>query len=241
MRLDKAVYERGLVQSRSRAEQLIKNGDVRVNGEVCVKTSINVLENDVIDVTDTVHFVGRGGLKLKKALEEFDVSCSGKTVLDIGASTGGFTQCLLENGAKKVFAIDVGTAQLAPQLKNDARVVIMEKTNARTITPDMFGKKADMAVMDVSFISQTAIFPALFSCVEQSGEIITLIKPQFELDGSKLNKNGIVKDKKLYKKVIENIDQHARLYGRKITKMCESPVLGGDGNTEFLVLLENTL
>lgn len=238
MRLDKAVFLRGLAQSRSRAEQLIASGDVFVNGMPVNKASYSVEESDRILVQDSIGYVGRGGLKLEYALDTFGIVCQGKKALDIGASTGGFTQCLLRRGVQKVIAVDVGHGQMAPELVKDPRVVLLENTNARYLTPEMTGGRAELAVMDVSFISQTVLYPALFSCMEEQAPIITLVKPQFEAGSRCLNKKGVVKDPTVYPKVFETIDRHARALGRGVAKVCMSPVLGGDGNREFLVLLE---
>lgn len=238
MRLDKAVFLRGLAQSRSRAEQLIASGDVFVNGLPVNKTSYSVEESDRILVRDSIGYVGRGGLKLEYALDTFKIVCRGKKALDIGASTGGFTQCLLRRGVQKVIAVDVGHGQMAPELIEDPRVVLLENTNARYLTPEMTGGKAELAVVDVSFISQTALYPALFSCMEELAPVITLVKPQFEAGSRYLNKKGVIKDPAVYPKVLEAIDRCARALGRGVKKVCSSPVLGGDGNREFLILLE---
>lgn len=233
MRLDKAIFDKKLTQSRSRAEMLILSGAVKVNGKVITKPSQNVIETDVIEVED-IAYVGRGGLKLEGAIEAFDIDVCGLVALDVGASTGGFTQCLLKKGAKKVYALDVGHGQMAEEIANDNRVVLFEDTNAKDIYPKMFDQKLDIAVMDVSFISQTALYPALFSCVDRA---ITLVKPQFELEKKFLTKKGIVKDKKLYPLVFKKIQAEANKYGFQIEKACVSSILGGDGNKEFFVLL----
>ena len=233
MRLDKAIFNKKLAQSRSRAEMLIESGAVRVNGKVVTKPSQDIKENDVIEVED-IAYVGRGGLKLEGALDEFEINVSGLVALDIGASTGGFTQCLLKRGAKKVFAIDVGHGQMASEIAQDDRVELFEDTNARAIYLEMFSKKPDIAVMDVSFISQTVLYQALFACADC---VVALVKPQFELEKKFLAKKGIVKDKKLYQIVFQKIQNAAKNYGMQIEKACISPILGGDGNKEFFVLL----
>lgn len=238
MRLDKFIAEKGLTQSRSRAEQLISGGSVRVNGKTITKPAYSVEENDSVDVTDSINYVGRGGLKLEYAIREFGIDVNGKNALDIGASTGGFTECLLNCGAKSVCAVDVGHGQMAEKLKNDPRVTLLENTNARFITPEIIGGKKDIAVMDVSFISQTVIFNALFECVNESADIITLVKPQFEAGNVFLSKKGIIKDKRVYKSVLEKIDLSAREFGYGIENACVSPIKGGDGNTEFLVYIK---
>lgn len=233
MRLDKAIFERKLAQSRSRAEMLILSGAVKVNGNVSTKPSQNVEENDKIEVED-IAYVGRGGLKLEGALDTFELDVQDLVALDVGASTGGFTQCLLKKGVKKVFAVDVGHGQMAEEISNDERVELFEDTNAKDIFPQMFDQKIDIAVMDVSFISQTALYPALFLCVSQA---VILVKPQFELEKKFLTKKGIVKDKRLYPLVFKKIQAEANKNGMQIEKACASSILGGDGNKEFFVLL----
>lgn len=240
MRLDKSLLDRGLVPSRSRAALLIEGGGVSVNGKTILKCAFEVNENDELTVNDLIGYVGRGGLKLEKALESFGVSCEGKNALDIGASTGGFTQCLLRFGAASVTAVDVGHGQMHPSLVADPRVINLENTNARNLSPDVIGGLKDLAVMDVSFISQATIYPALFSCVSTDAPIITLVKPQFEAGSRYLSKKGVIKDKKVYLSVLTALDAVAHTYGRGVTNAMVSPILGGDGNLEFLILLEST-
>lgn len=234
MRLDKAIFERGLVQSRSRAAQLIDNNSVKVNGIIITKPSYDVKECDDIEVFDSIGYVGRGGLKLEEALKKFNIDVSGKDALDIGASTGGFTQCLLKYGAKSVVAVDVGCGQMHKSLIDDERVTLIEKFNAKDLKPELISGKKHIAVMDVSFISQTEIYSAMFSCLDDDGVAITLVKPQFEVVGKFLNKKGIVKDKKIYKDVFLKMQYNANKYGYSVFNICESPILGGDGNKEFL-------
>lgn len=217
---------------------MILRGDVQVNHVLVQKPSYQVKESDMISVNDSIGYVGRGGLKLEYALETFEIVCEGKKALDIGASTGGFTQCLLNRGAQSVIAVDVGHGQMAPVLAQDKRVRLLENTNARTLTPTLLGGRVDLAVMDVSFISQTVLYPAVFSCVEEEAPVIALVKPQFEAGSRYLNKKGVVKDKKVFLNVLENIDACARKSGRGIAEYCVSPILGGDGNTEFFVWLK---
>ena len=235
MRLDKAIFQRGIVQSRSRAALLIDENSVFVNGKIISKASFEVNDDDIIEVIDSIGYVGRGGLKLEFALKKFNIGVLGKTALDIGASTGGFTQCLLKFGADSVCAVDVGHGQMHESLLKDSRVMLIEKLNAKNLSPEIINGKKDIAVMDVSFISQTEIFPAMFSCVNENGIAITLVKPQFELGSKFLNKKGIVKDKKVYKEVLYKIQENALIYGFSIYEICNSPILGGDGNTEFFV------
>ena len=218
MRLDKFIAQKGLVQSRSRAEQLISDGSVKVNGKTVTKPAFSVEENDKIEISDSINYVGRGGLKLEYAINKFNISVNGVDALDIGASTGGFTECLLNFGAKSVCAVDVGHGQMAEKLKADPRVTLLEDTNARFITPEIIGGKKDLAVMDVSFISQTAIFGALFECVNDSADIVTLVKPQFEAGSEFLSKKGIIKDRRIYKSVLEKIDLSTNEFGYGIKK-----------------------
>lgn len=235
MRLDKFIAQKGLVQSRSRAEQLISDGSVKVNGKTVTKPAFSVEENDKIEISDSINYVGRGGLKLEYAINKFNISVNGADAIDIGASTGGFTECLLNFGAKSICAVDVGHGQMAEKLKADPRVTLLENTNARFITPEIIGGRKDLAVMDVSFISQTAIFSALFECVNDSADIVTLVKPQFEAGSEFLSKKGIIKDRRIYKSVLEKIDLSTNEFGYGIKNACVSPIKGGDGNTEFLV------
>lgn len=238
MRLDKAIFQRGLVQSRSRAALLIEEGSVLVNGETVLKASREVSDADEISVTDSIGYVGRGGLKLEHALKTFSVSADGKDCLDIGASTGGFTQCLLNNGAKRVVAVDVGHGQMHESIASDKRVVLFENTNARFITADTVLGKKDLIVMDVSFISQTEIYPAICDSLKDEGTAITLVKPQFEAGSRFLNKKGIVKDKKAYYLTFQKLLQHLLPLGLGIFDCCPSSIKGGDGNVEFLILIK---
>ncbi|MBR2860816.1 MAG: TlyA family RNA methyltransferase [Clostridia bacterium] len=237
MRLDKAIFLRNLTQSRSRAEQLISSGAVAVNGKTVYKSAFEVNDDDEISVQD-IGYVGRGGLKLEHALDSFSVDCKNVCALDIGASTGGFTECLLKRGAKSVVAVDVGHGQMHPKLVQDERVILLENTNAKDLTVELIGGKKDICVMDVSFISQTEIYPAMFSCLKEEGIAITLVKPQFEAGRKFLSKKGIVKDKKVFFSVLEKIEASANQFGFGVENACASPVLGGDGNKEFLVLLQ---
>lgn len=234
MRLDKAIFERGLVQSRSRASLLLNENSVKVNGIIVSKASLDVKDDDIIEVIDSIGYVGRGGLKLEAALKNFNIDISGKDALDIGASTGGFTQCLLNFKAKSVVAVDVGHGQMHESLLKDKRVTLMEKFNAKNLTPEIIGGKKDIIVMDVSFISQTEIFEAMFSCLSNDGVAVTLVKPQFEVGSKNLNKKGIVKDKRIYLDVFLKIQNSAKKYGYSVFNICDSPILGGDGNKEFL-------
>ncbi|MBE7091598.1 MAG: TlyA family RNA methyltransferase [Clostridiales bacterium] len=237
MRLDKALFEKGFVKSRSRAALLINENSVTVNGKIINKASFNINENDVISVIDTIGYVGRGGLKLEGAIKIFDIDVSGFDAVDIGASTGGFTECLLKFGAKSVVSVDVGHDQMDSSIKNDKRVTLLENTNAKDLTPELIGGKKDIAVMDVSFISQTEIYQAMFSILKENGIAITLVKPQFEAGSKYLNKKGIIKDKKIYLDVLKKIEKCANSFSYGVENACVSSILGGDGNVEFLILL----
>lgn len=239
MRLDRELTERGLFPSRAKAVEAISEGRVRVNGQTVTKNAFPVSASDVLDVDpEPDAYVSRAGLKLAAALDGFSVSPAGKTVLDVGASTGGFTDCLLRRGAKTVYAVDVGKGQLDPSLRSDPRVVSIEQTNARYMTKDLFPLLPDMAVMDVSFISQSLIYPALSSLLPQGGRLITLIKPQFEAGPELVGKNGIVRDPdgKKFKKILDRLQAAAAGEGLRLMQWMDSPILGGDGNREYLAL-----
>lgn len=235
MRLDVFLTSNGYADSRQRAKVLIIENCVSVNGKVVNKPSMDVSDEDVITVSgDPIGYISRGALKLKSAFESFKLDANGKTAIDVGASTGGFTEYLLEQGASRVFAVDSGTAQLAEKLRNDARVVSMEKYNARNLTPQDFPSLMDIAVMDVSFISQTLIIPALSSVMSEDCVFVSLIKPQFEAGRDAVGKGGIVKNPAsramAVKKVIDCAEQNRfRFYG-----LISSPIKGGDGNSEYL-------
>ena len=236
MRLDILITEKKLVKSRSTASDLIKKGLVKVNGEIVTKTAKDIAEDAVIEILEQPKYVSRGGLKLEKALEEFQISPENLIVLDVGSSTGGFTDCLLQKGAKKVYALDVGTDQLDTNLRNDPRVISMEKTDIRNIKtlPD----EIDMAVIDVSFISLEMILESVKNLLKAKGKIVALIKPQFETAREDKNKSGIVKNDELREKVLEKIKDHAKKINLKVLKETSSPILGGSGNKEYLVLME---
>ena len=236
MRLDILITEKKLARSRNTASDLIKNSLVKVNGEIIIKPAKDVAENAIIEILEQPKYVGRGGLKLEKALEEFQINPEGLIILDVGSSTGGFTDCLLQKGAKKVYALDVGTDQLDPTLKNDPRVISMEKTDIRNI--ETLPDKIDMAVIDVSFISLEMILESVKNLLKAKGKIIALIKPQFETAKTDKNKSGIVKNDELREKVLEKIKDYAKEINLKVLKETDSPILGGSGNKEYLVLME---
>ena len=238
-RIDKLLVTKNIVDSRSRAAVLVKEGKVLVNGEVVKKVSEKFDEDCLVEIQGEVFpWVSRGALKLLKALDVWSIKVQNKVCLDVGASTGGFTEVLLKNNAQKVFAIDVGHNQLAQKLKQDNRVTVKEKVNARDMGFDVVGEKVDLIVMDVSFISITLILENLLQFLKAEGEMIVLIKPQFEVGKEGLGKGGIVKDTALQKEVLENIKNHVQQFGLSIEGIEDSPIEGGDGNKEFLMYLK---
>ena len=236
-RLDVELFERGLCKSRERARQLIKNGFVTVDGRTCSKPAFTVTEENVLEVTGEDHsYVGRGGLKLEKAVGSFAVDLKDRVCLDIGASTGGFTEVMLSGGASKVYALDVGHGQLAPELASDERVVNMENTNIRESVINDFDKPISFIATDVSFISLKLVLPKIKELLAENGDAVVLIKPQFECGKSAVGKGGIVKDKKYHYEAAKNVISCAAEYGLVCESITTSPVKGGDGNTEFLAL-----
>lgn len=235
-RIDIFLTENGIVESRNRAQTLIKNGNIFVDGKVISKPSFEIKGDEDIKVTDEniCPYVSRGGIKLKTAIDAFGIDAREKVCLDIGASTGGFTDCLLKEGARKVFAVDTGFGQLHPLLKSDVRVVSLENVNARYLEFEAIKELCDICVMDVSFISQTKLYPAIVPLVKDGGIMITLIKPQFEVGRSGIGKGGIVKDEKLRKKAVEFVKEQAEIYGMVNCGCVPSAIKGGDGNTEYL-------
>lgn len=235
MRADAALAARGLAPSRERARALIEAGLATVNGATIDKPSRRVSEGDVLAVTGNTHpYVSRGGLKLEKALQVFDVNASGLVCVDVGASTGGFTDVLLRNGARHVYAVDVGTAQLHPSLRADPRVTCMEQVNARAMERAMFPEAPTLAVMDVSFISIRLILPALFELLGPDGRVISLVKPQFEAGRQRVGKGGIVSKAATHRDVLKEIVDFAPTLGWRVAGLDFSPITGGDGNVEFL-------
>jgi len=239
-RLDQALVERALCASREKAKRLILAGAVRVNGHPAKKASDNIKPADEIVVDTPEKFVSRGGHKLEHALAHFQLNVAGLTAIDIGASTGGFTDCLLQRGAAKVFAVDVGQGQLAWKLRSDPRVVVMEKTNARFLKPEHFPAPADLVVADCSFISLTKILPPAVPLLKADGIIVALIKPQFEAGKAEVDKGrGVITDAGIHERVLaelkEFVSTQAGLCWRGVV---ESPLLGPAGNKEFLALIE---
>ena len=221
--------------SREKARYYIKNGDVFVNGTVIEKPSYDVSEKDGVEIRDSIGFVGKGWLKLKKAIESFRLKFFDKTVLDVGASTGGFTDCALQNGAKKVYAVDVGHGQLDPKLASNDRVVNFEGRNILDISPENIDK-TDIVVSDVSFVSIKKILFHISNFIDEYGQIICLVKPQFEV-GKKRLKNGVVSDEKTHVEVVSDILDYAESLGLTVSGLDFSPIKGGEGNIEFLLYL----
>ena len=238
MRLDVYLTENKICKSRAAAQSLIKNGGVTLNGKAVTKNSIEVSENDIVSVIEQkqLKYVGRGGLKLERALELWRFDLNGALCVDIGASTGGFTDCMLQNGARKVYAVDVGRDQLDGKLRADSRVVSLEQTDIRDFSlPE--NEQADFIGTDVSFISLKMIFPHIYRLLKSGGYAVTLIKPQFEAGRKNLSKKGIVRDEKVRLSIVENIQNCALQCGFEIIGTEVSPIKGGDGNTEYLLAL----
>ncbi len=236
MRLDVYMAENGLVPSRAKAQEMIKNGSVTVNGKAASKPSEEINGADVVSLCENPlqRYVGRGGLKLEYALESFGISVEGAVAVDIGASSGGFTDCLLKKGAAFVYAVDSGEGQLHPSLLCDGRVENREHTNARYLKRSDFEKTPSVVVMDVSFISQTLILPSVADILKEGGTLVTLIKPQFELEKGALGKGGIVKTEKLRLRAVERVKASAADLGFQLLNITECAVHGGDGNIEYV-------
>ena len=240
MRLDVFLAEQGLARSRTHAASLIADGRVTVNGLASLKPSVNVTENDTVSVReDRDGYVSRGGLKLEAALETFGISPEGLVCADIGASTGGFTDCLLRHGAAKVYAVDSGHGQLDPKIAADGRVVSLEGVNARYMTCETLGERCSLVTCDVSFISQTLIIPKIAEILETGGTYVGLVKPQFEAGREALGKNGVVRDPRHHVAALEKVAGCLAENGMEITGIVRSPIKGGEGNTEFLVAAVN--
>jgi 23S rRNA (cytidine1920-2'-O)/16S rRNA (cytidine1409-2'-O)-methyltransferase len=243
--LDQALVERGLCESRERAKRAVMAGQVKINGRIAQKPSDTVKPQDQLTLEVADQFVSRGGFKLEHALKHFQISVAGNTAIDLGASTGGFTDCLLQYGAAKVFAVDVGQGQLAWKLRRDPRVVVMEKTNARELIADRFPQPflpVDWIVIDCSFISLRKILPPAIALLRTGGKIVALIKPQFEAGKAEADRGrGVITDRSVHERVVQELNefvtQQLCLRWRGIT---ESPLLGPAGNKEFLVLIEKT-
>ena len=237
-RLDVLIVSRGLCDSREQAQRLILAGEVSVREQVITKPGTKVDDSLPITLKSKPKYVSRGGLKLEGALQAFPVSVQGKVCLDIGSSTGGFTDCLLQNGALRVHAVDVGTNQLVWKLRNDPRVIVREQFNARYMTPEDLGEKVELIVSDVSFISLTKILPAAYGCLLPGGDLLVLIKPQFELQPEDIGAGGIVRDPELHQRAVDKIhDFVVNELGREWMGVADSPIKGMEGNKEFLAWL----
>lgn len=238
MRLDTYIHRLGFVPSREKAKRLIEDGFVSVNGVVVEKPAFLVDDGDDITVTDSpeLRYVSRGGLKLEAALDEFEINVFGLCAIDIGASTGGFTDCLLKRGAAHVWAVDSGHDQLAQVLRDDPRVTSLEGVNARSLTADDIGQLCDIVVMDVSFISQTLLYETATNLLIPEGILISLVKPQFEVGRDKIGKGGIVRDVSASKNAVFECINSAKKHGLECLGVIDSPIEGGDGNREYLAM-----
>jgi len=236
LRLDRLLMERGLVESRERGQAMIIAGQVLVNGQKVDKSgSLVPGDADIRMLGVKMPYVSRGGLKLEKALRDFAVEVTGKIALDVGASTGGFTDCLLQHGAKKVYAVDVGYGQMAWKVRQDACVVVIERTNIREMEPTIVPEPVDIAVIDVSFISLEKVIPALLRFLIPGGLIIALIKPQFEVGKGQVGKGGIVRDEVVRTAAVEKVRKSFQNAGLEVKGIIPSPITGQDGNVEYLI------
>lgn len=239
-RLDVLLVKLGMAESREKAKALIMSGIVYVDGDKEDKAGTAFPDTSVIEVRgNTLKYVSRGGLKLEKAMTHFDVTLEGKVCMDVGSSTGGFTDCMLQNGAVKVYAVDVGHGQLAWKLREDKRVVCMEKTNIRYVTPENIEDPIEFSSIDVSFISLTKVLGPVKNLLKEEGEIVCLIKPQFEAGREKVGKKGVVREKSVHLEVIEAVIHHALSIGFSVLHLEYSPIKGPEGNIEYLLHLKN--
>lgn len=239
VRLDVEMVNRGLAPSREKARARIMAGDVRVDGVRVDKAGFEVRENSEITVIGSaIPFVSRGGLKLDKAVKVFPITLKDRVCADIGASTGGFTDCMLQNGAKHVYAVDVGYGQLDWSLRNDERVTVMERTNARFMEPSWYSDPITFASIDVSFISLKLILPPLYECLTDGGEVVALIKPQFEAGRSEIGKNGVVRDAKVHQRVCVELMEFSESIGFTVQGLSFSPITGPKGNIEYLLYIQ---
>lgn len=239
IRLDQRIFDLGMSQSRERAKALIMAGSVYVDGQKQTKPGYAVTEEADVEVRgEKLPYVSRGGFKLEKALNTFPVDPAGYVCVDCGASTGGFTDCLLQRGASRVYAVDVGYGQLAWSLRQDERVTVMERTNARSLTPEMFPERMDLAVMDMSFISLRLVLPAVRTLLKENGQVICLVKPQFEAGREKVGKKGVVRDPAVHREVLESFISALAPLGFSLAGLTFSPVRGPEGNIEYLAWLK---
>ena len=240
-RIDALLVSRGLCDSREQAKRLVLAGEVRSGDRIIDKPSAQLSSDAPLEIKEKQRYVGRGGLKLEGALDAFQIDPSGWTCIDVGASTGGFTDCLLQRGATRVHAVDVGTNQLVCKLRNDPRVIVKEQFNARHMVPADLGEKVQLAVMDLSFISLTKVLPAVFSVLADNGSLVCLIKPQFELQREDIAKGGIVRDPALHERAISKIREFVCTeHGFHWLGLIPSPITGMDGNQEFLAWISLT-
>jgi 23S rRNA (cytidine1920-2'-O)/16S rRNA (cytidine1409-2'-O)-methyltransferase len=241
IRLDKLLFDKGLVESREKAKALILEGKVLVNNIVIDKAGALVRSDDVLTVAGKMPYVSRGGLKLEHAIKTFNIDVKDKIAMDVGASTGGFTDCLLQHGAKKIYAIDVGYGQFTWILRNDERIELFEKTNIRYLDGDLVPDKIDIATIDVSFISLLKVIPKVLEFLAQHGEIVALIKPQFEAGRKDVGKGGVVKDENKRLEVVEKIKNESEKLGFEVRGVTASPIKGPKGNVEYLIYLIKSL
>lgn len=235
-RLDKILFDRGLVTSRTRGEELIKNGDVLVNGVTIEKPGKKIdVDAKIILLNEEMSWVSRGALKLLKAIEHFKIDCSDKVFIDLGASTGGFTEVLLTQGASKIFCVDVGHSQLHERIRTNPKIVNIEKTHVRSLTSDQITEMVDGVVIDVSFISLEKVIPFVHPFLKEGGTLVALVKPQFELEKKALNKHGVVRNSTFYPDVIKNVKRICTDSNLEVLGLIDSPIVGGDGNKEFLI------
>ncbi len=238
IRLDQRIVQLGLLESREKAKAMIMAGQVYVNGQKELKAGTNVKPEDSIEVRGSMEFVSRGGYKLKKAVSVFPITLKDKICMDIGASTGGFSDCMLQNGAKKVYCVDVGYGQLAWKIRSDPRVVNLERTNIRYVTDEQVTDKIDFASVDVSFISLELVLPVAYNLLADDGETVCLIKPQFEAGRENVGKKGVVRDINVHKNVINKIYLFAKQLGFAVCGLDFSPIKGPEGNIEYLIYLK---
>lgn len=237
-RLDLLLTARGLAESRAKAQALIMSGEVYVDGQKADKPGVFIEESQKIEVRGAgCPYVSRGGWKLEKALRDFGIDVTDYCCSDSGASTGGFTDCLLQHGARRVYAIDVGYGQLAWKLRNDPRVICMERTNIRYVTPEQLGEPLDLSVVDVSFISLRLVLPIIHQLLKPDGQVLCLIKPQFEAGKEKVGKKGVVRDRTVHEEVLRQFLDNAKTLGFSVRALTFSPVKGPEGNIEFLAHL----
>ncbi len=236
-RIDRLLVDRGLVESREKATRLILAGEVLVDGQRVDKAGALVTAESEIEVRGGSRYVSRGGEKLEHALDDFAVDVRDRICMDVGASTGGFTDCLLQRGATRVYAVDVGTGQLDQKLRNDPRVIVMERTNARTLDARLFEDRPSLAVVDVAFISLEKVLPSIFSVLTPRGEAVVLVKPQFEVGRDAVGKGGVVRDPMLHRAVITRLARYAVLRGWHVRGVTASPLRGPKGNREFFLHL----